>query len=192
MSETAAGLTRTHDGRLLPTPGTFGVDPAHSIVGFVARHMMIAKVRGRFRGVSGTLVVPDDPLASTLEIDVETATIDTGEPDRDGHLRSADFLDVETYPAITYRATGLTPTGGEDFRVDGELSVHGVTQPVPLEVTFEGVGVDPWGNQRIGFTASGEIDRETFGLTWNQALETGGVLVGKTVKLEIEAEFVRQ
>jgi polyisoprenoid-binding protein YceI len=142
--------------------------------------------------VSGTLDVADDPLASTLEVDVEVATVDTGEADRDGHLKSADFFDVETYPTMTYRATGLTATGGDDFRVEGELSLHGVTQTVPLDVTFEGHGVDPWGNQRVGFTATGELDREAFGLTWNQALETGGVLVGKTAKVELEAEFVRQ
>lgn len=191
MSE-ADALTRKVDELELPTPGTFSLDPAHSVVGFVVRHMMIAKVRGRFGGVSAELVVSDDPLASTLSVDIDVSTIDTGSEDRDGHLRSPDFLDVENHPTLTYRSTGLIPGSGEDFRLDGELSLHGVTQTVPLDVTFEGVGTDPWGNQRVGFTASGEIDREAFGLTWNQSLETGGVLVGKTVKLEIEAELVRQ
>jgi len=192
MSETAAGLTRTVDGHVLPVPGTFSLDPAHSVVGFVVRHMMIAKVRGRFRGASGTLTVAEDPLASTLQVDIDVSTIDTGEPDRDGHLRSADFFDVEQHPTLTYHATGLAPSGGEDFQVEGELHLHGVTQQIPLEVTFEGVGEDPMGSQRLGFTATGELDREAFGLTWNQPLAQGGVLVGQTVKLEIEAEFVRQ
>ena len=123
---------------------------------------------------------------------IQAASIDTRDEGRDGHLRSPDFFDVEQHPTLTYRSTGVAPAGKGRWNVEGELTVKGVTRPVPLEVTFEGAARDPWGGERIGFTASAELDREAFGLTWNQALETGGVLVGKTVKIEIEAEAVRQ
>jgi polyisoprenoid-binding protein YceI len=191
MSDTPT-LTRTVDGRELPAPGTFAADPVHSLVGFTVRHMMIAKVRGRFSQFSATLEVPEDPMQSTLEVEVDVASIDTGEAQRDGHLRSPDFFDVEQYPTMTFRATGLDLIGEDTVQVHGELSVHGVTRPLDLEAVYEGVGTDPWGGQRVGFSAIGELDREDFGLTWNQVLETGGVMLGKQIRIEIEVEFVRQ
>lgn len=191
-SDAASTLTRTIDGQVAPTPGRFSLDPAHSHVGFSVRHMMIAKVRGRFTGVSGTLEVADDPAQSTVEIEVDVGSVDTREEQRDGHLRSPDFFDVETYPKMTFRGTGISPAGEGRFALDGELTVRDVTHPLRLDVSYNGVGQDPWGNQRVGFDASGDVDREDFGLTWNQALETGGVLVGRQAKIEIEAEFVRQ
>lgn len=193
MSDTHSTLTRTVDGQVLPAAGTFSVDPAHTHVGFSVRHMMISKIRGRFTDFTGTLTIAEDPLDSTLEVDVDMGSIDTRDEQRDGHLRSADFFDVENYATLTFRSTGVRQSGsGTDFQVDGELSLHGVTRSVTLDASYDGVGQDPWGNQRIGFAASTEINREDFGLTWNQALETGGVLVGKQIRVEIEAEFIRQ
>jgi polyisoprenoid-binding protein YceI len=192
MSDVTPTLTRTVNGEVIPAPGVFTLDPAHSHVGFSVRHMMIAKVRGRFTSFTGTLTVAEDPLQSTVEVDIELASIDTRDEQRDGHLRSPDFFDVEQHPTMTFRSAGVTVNGGDSVRLDGELDLHGVTQPVSLDVVYDGVGQDPWGNQRIGFSATGEIDREAFGLTWNQPLAQGGVLVGKAVRIEIEAEFVRQ
>lgn len=184
-------LTRTVSGIALPTAGTFALDPSHTHVGFSVRHMM-AKVRGRFASFSGTVTVAEDPNDSSVEVTIDIASIDTRDEQRDGHLRSPDFFGAESYPHLTYRSTGLAPKGDGRYRVDGELTIKDVTRPVPLDLSFEGVGIDPWGNQRLGFSATAEIDREEFGLTWNQVLETGGVLVGKKVSIEIEAQAVRQ
>jgi polyisoprenoid-binding protein YceI len=184
--------TRTVAGEVIPTPGVFTLDPAHSHVGFSVRHMMIAKVRGRFAEFSGTLTVDEDPLQSSVEVEINLASIDTRDEQRDGHLQSPDFFDVEKYPTMTFRSTGVFRNGDDSVRLDGELTLHGVTLPVSLDVVYDGVGDDPWDNQRLGFSATGEIDREAFGLTWNQPLAQGGVLVGKAVRVEIEAEFVRQ
>ncbi len=191
MSDASNTMTRTVDGHVLPTPGVFNFDPSHSHVGFSVRHLMIAKIRGRFSGVRGTLTVADDPAASTIEIEVDVASVDSRDEGRDTHLRSPDFFDVEKYPTMTFRSTSISMERGDKFRLDGELDLHGVVSPLSLEVEFDGVAQDPWGNQRLGFSATGEIDRESHGLTWNQPLETGGVLVGKQARIEIEAEFVR-
>ena len=194
MPDTTPALitTRSVDGVDLPLPGTFTVDPSHSHVGFSVRHMMVSKVRGRFAAFTGTVVIGEDPLASSVEVDVELASVDTRDEGRDQHLRSADFFDADAHPTMTYRSTSVSAVGKGRFTVRGDLTIKGVTQPVELEVTYEGTARDPWGNERIGVSATGELDREAFGLTWNQGLETGGVLVGKTVKLEVEAEAIRQ
>lgn len=184
--------TRTVDGLEVPKPGTFELDPAHSHVGFSVRHMMVSKIRGRFTSFTGVVTVADEPTLSSVDVTIDAASIDTRDETRDGHLRSPDFLDVETHPTITFRSTEVTRTGSGQFTARGELTVHGVTRTVDLDVTYEGVAQDPWGNQRFGLTATTEVDREDFGLTWNQALETGGVLVGKAVTIEIEAEAVRK
>ena len=185
-------LTRTVDGVDLPAPGTYVLDASHTDVGFSVRHLMVAKTKGRFAGVSGTVVIADDPLASSVEVTIDAASVDSRDDKRDEHLRSADFFDVEAHPVITYRSTAVVPAGRGTWTVDGELTVRGITRSVPLTVSFEGAATSPWGTTSIGFTASAEVDREDFGLTWNQALETGGVLVGKQVKIDIEAEAVRQ
>ena len=185
-------LTRTVDGTEVPGAGTYALDASHSDVGFSVRHLMVSKTKGRFSGVSGTVLIAEDPLASSVEVSIDVASLDTRDATRDGHLLSPDFFDVEQHPTITYRSTKVTPAGKDRWTVDGDLIVRGTTRPVALEVSFEGGAKDPWGGQRLGFTAKAEVDREDFGLTWNQALETGGVLVGKTAKLEIEAEAVRQ
>lgn len=195
MSETntsAPLAVRTVDGEELPAPGTFVLDPSHTHVGFSARHMMVAKVRGQFGTVSGTITIADDPLASSVQADIDVASVDTRDEARDGHLRSPDFFHVDEHPTMTFRSTAVTKAGKGRFTVVGDLTVKGVTKPVELDVSYEGAGRDPWGNERIGVSASGQIDREDYGLTWNQTLETGGVLVGKAIRIDIEAEAIRQ
>ena len=195
MSETqtpSTPETREFGGVGIPAPGTFAVDASHSSVQFSARHMMVSKVRGTFGSYSGTITVADDPLQSSVQISIDPSTIDTGDEGRDGHLTSADFFDVASYPEITFASTSVRQARGSSFVVDGVLAVHGVTKEISLDVDFEGVGQDPWGGERIGFSTAIELDREDFGLTWNQALETGGVLVGKKVKIDIDIEAVRQ
>jgi polyisoprenoid-binding protein YceI len=172
------------------TPGTWNIDPAHTTVGFVARHLMITKVRGRFTGVSGTITVPADRLQSSVEASIDLTTVDTGDQQRDGHLRSADFFDVEQYPTMTFASTGVKDQGG-DFVLLGDLTIRGVTRHVELALEFEGVGPDPWGGTRAAFSASGEVNRKDWGLEWNVALETGGVLVSDKIKLELDVQAVK-
>jgi len=188
----SAPITRVVDGAEVPAAGRYELDPSHSHVGFSVRHLMVSKTKGRFADVLATIVIDDDPQASSVEVEIPVASIDTRDETRDGHLRSADFFDADNHPTLRYRSTTVTPAGKDRWTVDGELTVRGVTLPVPLDVVFEGGARDPWGSSRIGFTAHAELDREAFGLTWNQALETGGVLVGKAVKVDIEAEAIRQ
>ena len=176
----------------LPAAGTWQVDPSHSTVGFVARHLMVTKVRGRFSDYDAAVVIGDDPSESSVEVAIRAGSIDTRSDDRDAHLRGADFLDVENHPEIRFRSTGVRHVGGDRWALDGELTVKQVTRTVTLDVEFEGTSPDPWGGERAGFTASAELDREEWGLTWNVALETGGVLVGRKVKLELEVQLVRQ
>lgn len=193
MTDTASSPgTRTVDGVVVPEAGTYVLDPAHTTVGFVARHMMVAKVRGRFTSFAGTVVIGEDPADSSVEVSIDTASIDTREADRDTHLKSADFFNVEEYLKIEYKSTKVTRAGGNQWTVDGDLTISGVTRPLTLAVEFEGASKDPWGGSRIGFSASSEVDREEFGLKWNIALETGGWVVSKKVKLEIEAELIKQ
>jgi polyisoprenoid-binding protein YceI len=171
---------------------TYAIDPAHSTIEFVVRHLMIAKVRGRFTGVSGTIALPAEGYVPvSVEATIDTATIVTGEAQRDGHLKSADFFEVETFPAITFKSTQIRETG-DGFDLHGELTIHGTTQPVALKATYEGEVTDPWGNARYGYEAHGKISRKDFGLVWNQALEAGGVAVGDEVKIELSIEAVAQ
>lgn len=170
------------------------VDPAHTNVEFAVKHMMISTVRGRFAEVDGTVRLDTSNLvASRVEVSIKAASIDTRVADRDAHLRSADFLDVEKYPEITFRSTHLERTGSNHSSVAGDLTIHGVTRPVMLEVTEEGQGKDPWGGERAGYSATTTIDRRDYGLLWNQALEqSGGWLVGHDVKITMDVELVRQ
>jgi polyisoprenoid-binding protein YceI len=184
--------TRTVNGVELPAPGTFVIDPSHSTVGFVARHLMVTKVRGRFTQVEGTVTIAENALESGAQATIQTASIATNDEGRDQHLRSADFFDVETYPTITFTSTGLKEAGKGEFVLLGDLTIKGVTRPVELDLEIEGVAGDPWGGERVAFSASTDVDREDWGLTWNVALESGGVLVGKKVKLELEVQAVRQ
>lgn len=188
----APAQIRDFAGLAVPAPGTFTLDPAHTTVGFVARHLMVSKVRGSFREVTGEIAVAGDPLESSVTVHIPAASIDTGVADRDNHLRSPDFLDVDRFPALTFRSLRVTDLDGNEFTLLGELTVRDVTREVSLRVEFEGVATSPWGQEVVGFSATAEIDREDFGITWNQALETGGFLVGKKVKIEISAEAIRQ
>ncbi|MEU0547089.1 YceI family protein [Micromonospora sp. NPDC005979] len=192
MTSSIDAVTRDWDGLTIPAAGTYVLDAAHKRVGFVARHMMVSKVRGEFNEATATITVAEDPLQSSVVATIQAASIDTTQDDRDAHLRSPEFLDAEQFPTLEFRSTGVKSRKGNEFVLDGELTVKGVTRPVELEVEFEGVGRSPFGQDIFGFSASTEIDREEFGLTWNVALETGGVLVGKKIKIEIEGEAVRQ
>jgi polyisoprenoid-binding protein YceI len=172
------------------------IDPAHTTIEFAVKHMMFTTVRGRFKAFTGTIHVDErNPDRSRVEVSIDAASIDTGVADRDAHLRSADFLNVESNPKIVFRSTrtdGAHKKEGDRFRVAGELEIRGQAMPVTLDATFEGLGKDPWGKERAGFAARTEIDRREWGLRWNQALETGGVLVGNSVKIEIDAQAVKQ
>jgi polyisoprenoid-binding protein YceI len=175
------------------TPTIWNIDPAHSVVELAVKHMMFSTVKGRFRSVAGTVVLNEaDLAASSVSAEIEAASIDTGEPTRDNHLRSADFLDVETFPSIAFVSTEVVPRGRGRFVVVGDLTIHGVTREVSLEAELVGTGTDPWGGQRAGFAASTTINRRDFGLTWNQALETGGVLVSDQVKISLEIQATAQ
>ena len=184
--------TRAVNGLTLPSTGTFVLDKSHTEVGFIARHLMVSKVRGRFTDFEGTIVVADDPSESSVEVIIQAASINTNDENRDKHVRTNDFLSTDEFPALTFRSTKVELSSGGDWKVNGDLTVRGVTRPIVLDVQFEGVIQDPWGNQRLGFAASGEIDRNDFGVSFNAALETGGFVVSPKVKLEIEAEAVRQ
>lgn len=172
--------------------GTWELDPTHTTVSFSARHLMVSKVRGRFGSFRGTITVGDDPLVSAVRAEIDTASIDTKDEQRDGHLKSPDFLDVERYPTITFVSTGVRDAGGGEYDLDGDLTITGTTRPVTLKVVSNGVAKDPWGGTRAGFEATTEFSRKDFGLEWNVALESGGVLVGDKVKVEIEVEAVQQ
>jgi polyisoprenoid-binding protein YceI len=176
----------------MPAKGTWKLDPNHTVVGAVARHLVVTKVRGKFNVFSGAIHIGDSVEDSWAELEIDAASIDTGVPDRDGHLRSADFLDVEHHPKITYRSTRVDQTGPNTLRVIGDLTIRDLTNPVALDVTYEGAFADPWGGRRVAFSAIGEIERAAWQMTWNVGLETGGVLVSKTIQLEIEAQAVEQ
>ena len=171
-----------------PAVGTWTLDPSHTVIGAVARHLMVTKVRGHFRSFEGAIHVAERPEDSWAELKIDAASIDTGVEGRDEHLRSPDFLDVARFPTLTYRSTKVERTGENTLRVTGDLTIRDVTRPVVLDVTYEGLSADPWGGTRAGFTINGELEREPFGMTWNVALESGGVLVSKSIQLEIEVE----
>ena len=177
--------------RTQPQPWTF--DLAHSSINFTVRHMVVSKVRGRFTRWGGSLVMDEsDPAGAAVDVRIEAASVDTGVEQRDGHLRSADFFDAERFPTLAFRSSGIEQAGEGAYRLNGELTMHGVTRPVSLEVEFAGSAKDPWGGLRAGFSARTTLDRKDFGLTYNQLLETGGVLVGEKVEIGIEVEAVKQ
>lgn len=193
MSDTLTSATRTVDSLELPVPGTYDLDAAHSEIGFKVRHLGVSKVRGRFTDATSTIEVAEDPQRSRVETSIRTESVDTRDEQRDGHLRSDDFFGSDQHPTIEYRSTGVSSIDANgDFVVEGELTVKGVTKAVHLRAHFDGGLIDPWGNARFGFSAHAEIDREDFGLTWNQTLDAGGLLVGKKVTIEIEGEAVRR
>ncbi|TDC39264.1 YceI family protein [Micromonospora sp. 15K316] len=217
--------TRVWKGMTIPTAGTYQLDQAHKRVGFVGRHMMVSPVRGEFTEARASIVVDEDPLRSSVRASIRSASIVTGHDERDVHLKSPDFLDVERFPTLEYRSTGMVPQDETDpiffwarlrgnnrllgrrggggvepppvrasgrFVLTGELTIKDVTRPVDLQVEFGGTRTDLSGQEIFGFTATAEFDREDYGLLWNVALEGGGVLVGKSVRIEIAAEAIRQ
>jgi polyisoprenoid-binding protein YceI len=214
--------TRSWNGATIPAPGTYLLDPAHKRIGFLARHMMVSPVRGEFGEATAQVVVDEDPLKSSVAATIQAASIHTGNVDRDAHLSSPDFLDVERHPVLEYRSTGIKWPQRTDpiffwarlrserlgrrsiadkipsqalsarFVLTGELTVKETTRPVDLQVEFGGARRDPYGQDIFGFSATAEIDREDYGLVWNVALDTGGVLVGKTVRIELAGEAIRQ
>ena len=172
---------------------TWTIDPVHSSVEFSVRHLMITTVKGRFTDVQGTVVVDEaNPTAAAADITVQVASIDTREPQRDAHLKSADFFDVEQFPTLTFRSRAVREPKQDGFRLIGDLTIHGVTREVSLDVTNEGRARDPWGGERAGYTATTKIKRSDFGLTWNQLLETGGLAVSDDVKISLDVQLVQK
>jgi polyisoprenoid-binding protein YceI len=190
MTERTLSILRTHDDREIPVAGVYTIDPMHTTVEFIGRHLMITKVRGRFTAVSGTITIAEEPEDSHVEVDIDVASVDTGIGDRDTHLKSPDFFDAETYPKITFKSTKVEAAKSGTWNVIGDLTVRDVTRPITLEVDFDGAGASPFGDERIAFSAATEVDREDWGLTWNVALETGGVLVGKKIRIELNIQAV--
>jgi polyisoprenoid-binding protein YceI len=172
------------------TPGTWNVDVSHSSVGFVARHLMVTKVRGRFTDFAGTITVGEDPLQSKVEATVQMLSVTTGDDGRDGHLKTNDFFDIEKYPTMKFVSTGIK-ANGSDYTLTGDLTVKDVTKPVSFDLEFDGVATDPWNNTKAGFTAETEINRKDFGVDWNVALEAGGVLVGEKVKITLDIQATK-
>jgi polyisoprenoid-binding protein YceI len=179
-----------------PVPGTvttWKLDPAHSVAEFKVKHMMISNVKGSFTGLSGVLNLDEtDRTHSTVEASIDVATVKTGDDQRDGHLKSADFFDVEKFPTMTFKSTNIDSTGGSDYAVTGDFTLHGVNKPVTFAVEdVSEPSKDPWGNHRIGLSATAKINRKDFGLAWNSALETGGILVGEEVTISLEVQFIK-
>jgi polyisoprenoid-binding protein YceI len=183
---------RVVDGVQLPAAGTYVLDPNHTRIGFIARHLMVTKVRGSFAEFDGSITIAEDVAKSTAQATIRALSIETGVPDRDNHLRSGDFLEAEKYPELTFANARVVAQKGTRFKVFGDLTIKGVTKEVELDVELDGVVTDPFGNEKLAVTASTEINREDFGMTWNAALETGGVLVSQKIVIEIEAQAVRQ
>ncbi|MER6449084.1 polyisoprenoid-binding protein [Streptomyces venezuelae] len=189
----AAVATLEVDPALAALTGDYVIDAAHSSIGFTVRHAMVTNVRGAFAEHEGTLHLDGaDPARSTASIDVKIASVDTGIADRDGHLRSGDFFDAETYPLMTFRSTEARQLGGDTYRITGELTIKDVTRPLSIDLEFNGSATDPYGNQRVGFEGSADILRSDWGLTWNAALETGGVVVSDKVKLTFDISAIKQ
>jgi polyisoprenoid-binding protein YceI len=174
------------------TKTTWAIDAAHSHVEFAVKHLMISTVKGRFGDVQGTVTADDTTFRdAVVDIQIGVASIDTRQPDRDTHLRSADFFEADKFPTMTFRSTRVEPQKDDTLRVVGELTIRGVSKEVVLTVTPEGLGRDPWGGERAGFSATAKINRRDFGLTWNQALEAGGFVVGDEIKIAIDVELVK-
>lgn len=177
----------------MPQTSTWNIDPAHSAAEFKVRHMMISNVRGNFSGITGSLKLAEaDVTKSAVEASIDATSLNTRDSQRDGHLKSADFLDVEKFPKLSFKSTRINRDSDGDLKVEGELTIHGVTRNVVFTVeSFSEPAKDPWGNIRIGLSATTKINRKDFGLTWNAALETGGVLVGDDVTIGLDVQFIK-
>jgi polyisoprenoid-binding protein YceI len=190
-TNTAAAAIRMLAGAELPAAGRWQIDPGHTEVAFIGRHFMLTKVRGRFTGVTGAIVVAEEPGESTAEVIIDMASVESGSQARDDHLRSADFFDAARHPTATFRGRAARWQGTRGL-LAGELTIRGITRPVTLQAGYLGHVADPWGGQRAIFTAEGTLNREDWGLTWNMPLDGGGLLVSKDIRIEIEAEAVLQ
>ncbi|WP_116214778.1 YceI family protein [Streptomyces olivoreticuli] len=187
----SASPTRQVDGVQLPSAGTWKVDPGHAEVGFVGRHFMLTKVRGRFTGVEASVEIGERPEDSRVTAVIDMASVDSGDKTRDDHLRSGDFFDVEKHPKAAFASTSVTWQGSKG-KMTGDLTIKGVTRAVTLDVDYLGYARDPWNNDRAVFSAHGKVNREDWGLTWNMALEAGGILVSKEIELTLEIETIRE
>jgi len=187
---TNATSTHSVEAHEVPAAGNWNIDRSHTSVEFVARHLMIAKVRGRFTDVEGTIEIGEDPEQSSAHVTIQATSISTGDEARDAHLRSPDFLDVERFPTLEFHSTTVKNDGSQ-WLLAGDLTIRDVTRPVVLEVEFDGAAADPWGNSRIAFSATTQVNREDFGLTWNAPLEAGGVVVGPKVRIDLDVEAVK-
>ncbi|MGV9290530.1 YceI family protein [Streptomyces sp. NPDC003719] len=173
--------------------GDYAIDPSHTTIGFVARHAMVTNVKGKFLDFTGTLHLDGSaPADSTATLDITMDSIDTGSADRDGHLKSADFFKTDEFPKMTFRSTKVEALGGDDYRITGDLTILGTTKPITIDLEFNGAAKDPFGNERVGFEGKAEILRSEWGLTWNAALETGGVLVSDKIKLNFDISAIKQ
>jgi polyisoprenoid-binding protein YceI len=190
MSDRTVSVLRTSDDGVIPVAGVYEIDGAHTSVEFVGRHLMITKVRGRFSDVRGRITIGEEPETSHVEVEIGVASVSTGNDDRDAHLKSEDFFDVEHHPAMTFASTAVRPLRDNTWELVGDLTVRGTTRPITLQVDFDGGGVSPMGDERVGFSAATEVNREDFGLTWNVSLETGGLLVGKSVRIELAVQAI--
>ncbi|MEU0249796.1 YceI family protein [Streptomyces sp. NPDC006235] len=190
--DTETATTDAVRPELAALTGDYTIDPAHSTIGFVARHAMVTNVKGSFQDFTGTLHLDGtDPSRSTASLDVVMDSIETGNADRDGHLKSSDFFKADEFPAMTFRSTGAEALGGDDYRITGDLTILGTTRPLTIDLEFNGAAKDPFGNERVGFEGKAEILRSEWGLTWNAALETGGVLVSDKIKLNFDISAIR-
>ncbi|MGX1545651.1 YceI family protein [Streptomyces adustus] len=189
---TASTAVTAANPHLAAVTGEYTIDPAHSTLGFVARHAMVTNVKGKFNDFTGSLRLDGrNPAASTATIDITMDSIDTGSADRDGHLKSADFFKTDEFPVMTFRSTKAEALGGDDFRITGDLTILGVTRQLSIDLEFSGAAKDPFGNERVGFEGKAEILRSEWGLTWNAALETGGVLVSDKIKLHFDISAIK-
>ncbi|PSM37768.1 polyisoprenoid-binding protein [Streptomyces dioscori] len=191
-TDTATATPAAVSPDLAALTGDYTIDPAHSTIGFVARHAMVTNVKGGFQDFTGSLHLDGaDPSLSTATIDVKMDSISTGSDDRDGHLKSADFFKTEEFPTMTFRSTAAEALGGDDYRITGDLTILGTTKPLSIDLEFNGAAKDPFGNERVGFEGKAEILRSQWGLTWNAALETGGVLVSDKIKLTFDISAIK-
>ncbi|MFD7295063.1 YceI family protein [Streptomyces sp. NPDC059897] len=189
----AAAAAPATNPDLAAVTGEYTVDPAHTTLGFVARHAMVTNVKGGFSDFTGSLHLDgSDPAKSTASFDVQMASISTGNEDRDGHLKSADFFKIDEFPTMTFRSTSAESLGGDDYRITGDLTILGTTKPISIDLEFNGVAKDPFGNERVGFEGKTEILRSEWGLTWNAALETGGVLISDKIKLNFDISAIKE
>jgi polyisoprenoid-binding protein YceI len=191
QTESARAATRIAGGAELPAPGRWQIDPGHTELAFIGRHFMLTRVRGRFTGVTGAIQVAEDPAQSTAAVTIDMASVDSGSQARDEHLRSADFFDTARHPTATFTGRAADWQGSHGL-LAGDLTIRGITRPVTLQAEYLGYAADPWGGNRAVFTASGTLNREDWGLTWNMPLDGGGLLVSKEIRIEIELETVLQ